>query len=199
MSERKRCSVVGCDLEYAGRGYCNRHYQKWLRWGDPAGVKARTTTPLEKRFWPKVDVRAPDQCWPFTGNRGRSGYGLIFLSKREGKLVESAHRVAVRLSGRHIPEGMVVLHSCDNPPCCNPAHLRVGTAKENTHDMLKKGRGRCGTRPNCDTCGQYIRAAEGDRRCAACTELRGPPLSDAKSSDWKARAVAEIYAFREGK
>lgn len=97
------------------------------------GPKAR---PVEERFIEKVS-KLPNGCWEWQGQRNHSGYGVFYLV---GKYV-GAHRVSYGLFVAPIPDGMMVCHHCDNPPCVNPAHLFVGTAKDNTQDMIQKGRG----------------------------------------------------------
>jgi hypothetical protein len=96
----------------------------------------------EQRFWAKV--AKGDGCWEWTGCRHHQWrYGHF---RKEGKNVQ-AHRFSWELAhGRPVPDGMMVCHSCDNPPCVNPAHLFLGTAKDNVRDMLSKGRGRSGAR-----------------------------------------------------
>lgn len=97
-------------------------------------------TPTEKdiaRFWSKVDCSGgPDSCWIWTAGRS-GGYGT-FRFPGETK----AHRVAWILTSGKIPGGLHVLHSCDNPPCCNPNHLRCGTHADNMSDMAAKKRSR---------------------------------------------------------
>lgn len=91
----------------------------------------------ERRFWSFVDRSGgPNACWPWTAGRNRSGYGRFTQS---GKFV-FAHRAALRFSGVDAPDGAVVMHACDNPPCVNPTHLRVGSWGENIRDMIAKGR-----------------------------------------------------------
>lgn len=92
----------------------------------------------QERFWERVEKRGPDECWPWTGYITAGGYGQFGTCERP----YSAHRLALRFSDTEIPEGRVVMHSCDNPPCCNPAHLSVGTHADNNRDMITKGRQR---------------------------------------------------------
>lgn len=89
---------------------------------------------LESLFWDKV-TKGPD-CWVWSGSRLPAGYGTI---RSKGKTVY-AHRLSVLLDGRKIPDGHVVMHICDNPPCVRPSHLRVGTQAENRRDCADKGR-----------------------------------------------------------
>jgi hypothetical protein len=95
--------------------------------------------PLLERFWSKVDVRDPDECWEWQAARVRQGYGRFWIGGHEGWNIR-AHRFAYELVIGEIPWGLDVCHSCDNPPCVNPAHLWVGTKKDNALDMVRKGR-----------------------------------------------------------
>lgn len=87
-------------------------------------------------FWLNVDRSDPNGCWEWTGRRKPAGYGSLFI--RGKNLV--AHRVAWRLVCGPIPPGMFICHHCDNPPCCNPDHLFIGTARDNVRDAIAKGR-----------------------------------------------------------
>lgn len=93
-----------------------------------------------ERFLAKVDERAPDDCWPFTGLAGansRTGHRQFY---KHGRMV-LAHRVAWEIHyGAPPPPGMVIRHSCDNPPCCNPSHLAIGTVADNNRDRDVRGR-----------------------------------------------------------
>lgn len=90
-----------------------------------------------ERFWAKVDRREPGECWEWQASCDDSGYGTF---RHQGKM-KKAHRLAWVFCGRGpIPDGLVVMHSCDNPPCCNPAHLSVGTRSDNMRDAVAKGR-----------------------------------------------------------
>lgn len=90
-----------------------------------------------EQFWARVDMSAgPDACWPWTGYLRKDGRGCVGVGERR----LAAHRVALG-SGIGLPEPAgFVLHSCDNPRCCNPAHLRVGTHADNMADMKLRGR-----------------------------------------------------------
>jgi len=88
-----------------------------------------------KRFFDKIDKT--ETCWLWTaGSRGKPGYGSFKLN---GKVID-AHRVSYIIHKGDIPIGMYVCHTCDNRICCNPAHLFLGTTKDNVQDMIKKGR-----------------------------------------------------------
>lgn len=92
---------------------------------------------LPERLWSKV--AKGDGCWEWLGKRHESGYGLLRAPK-SGHL--RAHRVSWEIHNGTIPEGMVVCHVCDNPPCVRPDHLFLGTRGDNAADMRAKGRGR---------------------------------------------------------
>lgn len=90
------------------------------------------------RFWSYVDMSGgPDACWPWMGSRNvrRGGYGQV----RYGNRVLRCHRVAIvlgfgKVKPRTLRDGDYALHSCDNPPCCNPAHLRADTQSANVRE-----------------------------------------------------------------
>jgi uncharacterized protein (DUF433 family) len=91
---------------------------------------------ISDRFWAKVDRRGPDECWPWTGSREGGGYGRLRV---KGRLVPATHIAYVIAHGHKRPEAHV-LHTCDNPPCCNPAHLFLGDPGVNARDRSAKGR-----------------------------------------------------------
>ncbi len=92
--------------------------------------------PLMARFYQKVTVKKPRECWEWNGAIIQNGYGQIgILAGKAGY----AHRVSYELHNGPIPDGMYVCHSCDNKRCVNPNHLWLGTAKDNAQDARKKG------------------------------------------------------------
>lgn len=95
-----------------------------------------------RRFWSFVDPSGgTEACWPWTGGRDfKDGRGRFWIAGT----TEYAPRLVWTFVHGEIPEKLHVLHKCDNPPCCNPQHLFLGTLSDNTQDMLRKGRGRYG-------------------------------------------------------
>lgn len=94
--------------------------------------------PIDEQYWrDRSTVDADTECWIWKGKPKKSGYGCI---KRDGRFF-MPHRLAYATFHGPIPDGLVVLHSCDNPVCVNPQHLTAGTQKSNIQDMYQKGRG----------------------------------------------------------
>lgn len=130
------CSVEGCGKEARTRGWCAGHYAMWRAHGDPL-KRLRIHHPgktVIERFL--IYTTKTAGCWVWTGNKDHNGYGYM---KVDGKQ-KIASRLSYVLHKGDIPEGMNVLHRCDNPICVNPEHLFTGTQKDNLADMDKKGR-----------------------------------------------------------
>ena len=101
------------------------------------GKKGFIGRPLADRFLEKVDKRSPAECWPWTGSLCGGGYGRIFVNGRP----RPAHQVSWELAcGEPFPTEKVACHTCDNPPCVNPAHIWPGTMSQNMTDSVNKGR-----------------------------------------------------------
>lgn len=161
------------------------------------GCKRKRTSP-EERFWRYV--RKTDSCWLWTGGTTASGYGSFAVGGRYGGKMH-AHRFAYQLANGPIGGGLSVLHDCDkNYPvsdtsyrrCVNPAHLKLGTHKDNMEDMKAKGRG---------TKGRSIRGApwlqRGDAhymRRRPDLVLRGEDAPNAKIAADDVRAIRSRYA-----
>jgi hypothetical protein len=107
-----------------------RWWAGWLKRPQDQAVRA-----LERRLKAGLVVDPDTGCHVWTGGRASKGYGQLRIG---------VHRLAWELANGPIPEGMQVLHRCDNPRCCNPDHLMLGTQAENMADMRRKGRGRNG-------------------------------------------------------
>jgi hypothetical protein len=164
------CSVDGCTRAYSARGLCSLHYDRMRRRG--------TTDPLpslSERLWSRV-VQQPNGCREWQGALS-DGYGVI--SDRGKQL--GTHRVAWKLTNGPIPDGLHVLHHCDNPPCCQTeptegypeGHLFLGTPLDNTQDMSAKGRNHFRAQTHCPQNHAYSPentyvTSQGFRQCKAC-------------------------------
>lgn len=132
---------------------CNREYHRppsvagkycSLACRDDASRGAEKKGGADYRFWKHVNKRVSDNgCWIFEGLRHEDGYGKVF----SGSKYVGAHRYSWMYHKGGIPDGLSVLHKCDNPPCVNPDHLFLGTQLDNILDMRRKGReSHCGRR-----------------------------------------------------
>ena len=99
------------------------------------------------KFWDHVNICGADECWEWTGGRDGKNYGGVRL----GSSMWKAHRVAWMEFYGEDPGELCVLHRCDNPPCCNPGHLFLGTKGDNNRDTFAKGRNADQRGENCPT------------------------------------------------
>jgi hypothetical protein len=108
-------------------------------------VTKHVLTPVEDRFWSKVNKDGPihpllgTACWVWTRARTGFGYGKIGRGLRERRTID-AHRLSWEIHHGPVPPGLHVLHKCDNPPCVRPEHLFTGTRSDNMSDAESKGR-----------------------------------------------------------
>ena len=133
------CSVNNCEHPVRARGWCNAHYLRWRKYGDPLMISA--PTPLAERLRAKLEV-VETGCIEYRGRLNANGYGTIFNEVGAKPRQILTHRASWILAHGPIPNGLMICHHCDNPPCCNVAHLFLGTAEDNMRDMAQKGRGR---------------------------------------------------------
>lgn len=112
------------------------------------------------RFWKKADVRGPDECWLWKASTTRNGYGQFGLGPRGQHRMISAHRFAYFLGHGVDPGAFHVCHRCDEKRCQNPAHLFLGTAADNIHDCLAKGRFPIGENHYTQRHPEFIRVGE---------------------------------------
>lgn len=130
-------------------------------------------------------------CWIWTGGKDRKGYGSLSLP---GHRRWRAHRLAYVEAFGPIPQGTFVCHRCDNPPCCNPAHLFIGTPAENSADMVRKGRSTWGDRNPSRLYPERVR--RGDQhplRLHPERHVRGEGHPQAKMTDELVLAIRRAY------
>lgn len=135
----KTCNVDGC--ENGGklrRGWCNRHYLRWHRHGDPLAGNTKYTDP-EEAFLARTEPIVGDPgCVIWTGTLNSDGYGSLAVN---GRMV-SAHRYAWECENGPIPDGMVIDHTCWERACTNPEHLRLATRSQNSAYLSGARKGR---------------------------------------------------------
>jgi hypothetical protein len=134
---RSTCTIDGCERLVNGHGLCSMHYIRWRKYGDPMGG-VKNQAPPEVRFQRFYLELGPDDCWEWFGKL-TGEYGRFQIGGKGSKHV-LAHRFAYERENGPVPEGQLVLHECDNPRCVNPRHLWAGSHRDNTQDMMSKGR-----------------------------------------------------------
>ena len=128
-------------------------------------------------FWSLVKRNGPDECWEWQGGKDKDGYGKVSVKDVQTR----AHRFAYQLEKGPILKGLCVCHSCDNPPCCNPNHLWLGTNTQNSEDSKSKGR-------------KKLFALRGSRHHNAfLTEEDVVRLRQLRSRGWRVTDLANIF------
>lgn len=95
---------------------------------------------IEEDVWKHIDKKGEDDCWEWMGYKNQDGYGQMKINYKTCHV----HRLVYKQTRGSIPNKICVLHTCDNPSCCNPKHLWLGNHDDNMRDKKEKGRGRTG-------------------------------------------------------
>lgn len=130
------CTIPHCGNKHLARGWCAKHYQRWKHHGDPLAGRLSPIQNVSERLPKRSKANLITGCIEWQGAYGHNGYGL---TKYEKKMV-GTHRLAWILAFGPIPEGMCVLHRCDNRKCTNVDHLFLGTIQDNIIDKTHKDR-----------------------------------------------------------
>lgn len=127
------CSVTDCDNKVKARDLCSAHYERLRKYGDVS------TTSHGKPVMERISTIGFDiterECWEWRGAKSH-GYGVLRVNRRN----ELVHRLMYLHHKGEIGEGLLIRHSCDNPPCVNPQHLLTGTVLDNARDAQTRGR-----------------------------------------------------------
>lgn len=138
-------------------------------------AKAAPGTPLEERFWPRVAVGAPDECWPWQSAVAANGYAYFSCGIRPNQVTKPVHCIAYELSVGPVPDGRELDHTCRNPICCNPAHLEPVTHLENMRRSFAAVGHHNARKTHCKRGHLYdeanTRVSNGKRFCRACARL----------------------------
>lgn len=130
------CSIEGCEGPSKIRGWCNVHYERWRRHGDPLFMKRPYTKGMSMDEILDIQTRWVGDCREWIGPRNGRGYGVINVKKT----TKPASRAVYEHIHGELDKSVVVRHTCDNPPCVNIAHLVPGTQAENIADAVAQMR-----------------------------------------------------------
>lgn len=123
------------------------------------------------RIWGRIDMRGPDECWPWKLSTASHGYGQVGWWESGHSVMTTAHRAAWTAEFGPIPDDLTVDHLCHNRPCCNPRHLRPLTLRANCRDNGYATRTHCPRGHPYDAENTYL-APAGGRRCRECHRIR---------------------------
>lgn len=140
---------------------------------------------MNRRLWLSkfhARIEKTDGCWLWTGTRNDQAYGIVSYM---GRKVRATHAALLVFRGALPPDGAVVCHTCDNPPCVNPDHLFTGTQAENIADMVAKGRHRPPPQPSTKA------RARGDRH--GMSKLDGRAVLEIRQSKTRSGILAQRF------
>jgi hypothetical protein len=145
------------------------------------------------RFWSFVERREPNDCWPWVRGADWDGYGFFALNVNGKKVSYRAHRIAYFLHYNEDPWPLLVRHlTCDNPPCCNGAHLATGTLADNRQDCVNKNRQARGERHNFALYPELIKRGE-DSAFSKLTEPEILVMRRLYAQGWRSSHIAELF------
>lgn len=136
MATGRICAVDGCGNKYHAHGYCARHNYKFVTYGDPLAGRT-SASPGEPLRWIEENAgHQGDECLPWPFECSHWGYGVV---KHNGQKRVASRVMCERAHGPAPSPKWDAAHSCHNPPCCNPQHLRWATRRENNDDKIENG------------------------------------------------------------
>lgn len=136
LDSRLPCDIEDCARPHYARGWCRMHYRRWKKTGNPVEVRALKQTHIADRL--EAYSMPSGECRVWTRSTDRSGYGRVYVDSERPR--SQAHRAMWELHNEPIPAGLVIRHTCDNPPCIRLDHLEIGTVADNNRDKIERGR-----------------------------------------------------------
>lgn len=178
---RRIIKCLLCDADSIGRKLCRKHYNQMRK---ERRLDEFPVLSIDDVFDTRYEVKETG-CWEWMGAKNSYGYGIFLLP---GERPARAHRVMYERRVGPILDGMVIMHICDNPPCVNPDHLKVGTKLDNNRDRIAKRRGKYGLeRKNTKLSDQDV------------LDIRADPRPQVKIAEQYGVAPSHISRIKSGK